>query len=189
MMNIFVLALGALASNYPPDYEVSRSCQSDKHVQVCAINRGIHNPRLEVTYYDSGSLWEMASPITLFATVNGRRFQAVAKLAELKKGTQIVGAQYTINQLKKVHYCYHATVKDDPEYAPGGPRCPTTTEFPLIPDREAKQGEMVWYSEPAPAYERELVSDVGAWNTEFSFVNDRGDKDSNSEQRYKFTFA
>jgi hypothetical protein len=189
MLGVFLFALEALCSNYPPNYVVLRSCQSQKNIEVCEINRGANNPRLEVTYYRKNSeLWDQASPISLWASVNGKPGQLLGNLTAIERFGEIVGAQYTINQLKNVKFCYQATIKDEPTYAPGGFfRCPVNDRFPLK-DRNATQGDLTWYYEPAPKHEAEMMEGY-EWRAEFAFVNGKGNWDSRHGINYIFYFG
>jgi hypothetical protein len=160
-----------------------RSCQSQKNIQVCEINRGYINPRLEVTYYRKNSeLWEQSS-ISVWASVNGK--SVMGQLTALPQGE---GAQFTINQLPRVTFCYQATIHDEPTYSPGGfSRCPVTDRFPLK-DRNATQGDLTWFYEPAPKQESEMMQGY-EWRTEVAFVNQKGNWDSLHGLNYRFFFG
>jgi hypothetical protein len=192
MLSIISIVTAALASNYPPDYVVMRSCLSQGSVQVCALNKGANNPRIEVNYYDTGLLWSKASPITLWASMNGKHGQLFGNLTAIERDGKPIGAQYTINKLKNVKFCYQATIQDEPEYAPGGfARCPVTIQYPLITDRNATQGNLGWFFEPSLENEFKFISSAesfGGWEVQVAFVNAKGDWDSRLGRNYNFYF-
>jgi hypothetical protein len=117
---LFLTLIAATLARYPPDYVVGHD-----HVEVCAINKGANNPRIEVKYYENGFLWGQISPISVWVAANNNG-QIFGKLTAIESNGRKVGAAYTLNKYKNVSYCYQATVNDAPTFAPNGiARCTT----------------------------------------------------------------
>jgi hypothetical protein len=186
---LFLTLIASTLARYPPDYVVGRTCQRQGEVEVCLINKGVINPRIEVKYYDNGYLWDKLSPISVWVASNDNNGQRFGKMAAIESNGQIVGATYTLNKLNNVFRCYQATTNDPPTYAPGGiARCPfRPPRFALI-DGPANNGAYTWYFENAPENEKSFVESLGfgRWDLQLAFVNDRGDWDSLHGANYKF---
>jgi hypothetical protein len=188
---LFLTLIAATLARYPPDYEVGRKCQRQEEVEVCVINKGANNPRIEVNYYENGYLWDQISPISVWVASNDNNGQIFGKMSAIESNGQIIGAKYTLNKYKNVSYCYQATVNDAPTYAPNGiARCPVSPPRFALLDRPAQQGSATWYFEQAPANENSFVEALGygRWDLQIAFVNERGNWDSRHGANHRFQF-
>jgi hypothetical protein len=186
---IALLSYTVSASFYPPDYVVMRQCVENGPVQVCALNKNANNPRLEITYSKSGTLWKEASPLDVFVQFEGQEGKRFGPLvAVTDKDQKAIGARFVLNQYDDVKVCYRATVQDTPDYTfPSLPRCPTTSLFPLLPGGPGN-GSVQWFYNPAPADEDRMISRAGSgpWKVQVSFVNQHGHWDSLFGKNYRF---
>ncbi|KAJ3316849.1 hypothetical protein HDU76_001514 [Blyttiomyces sp. JEL0837] len=202
ILSAIAIAVSAVTSSpvpekrsfYPPDYVVMSSCQTQGPVEVCALNKGLNDPRVKVTYSNSGYLWAKASPLNAWVSVNGNAhtYGPFTGFASQSNGN-IDKAYYTINQYRDVHICYHATVNDNATYPTEGQfqRCPVTPLFPLL-EGNATQGSIDWFYNPSPNNEAAVFANINGynqqWNVQVAVFNEKGDWDSKFGQNYNFNF-
>ncbi|KAJ3347187.1 hypothetical protein HDU91_006836 [Kappamyces sp. JEL0680] len=176
LVSLSVLSL-AMASNYPPDYPVSTSCQSQGPVQ--------NNPRLGVTYDHSGYLYPEGSPLSAWVQINGQSGQVFGSFVG-----NPTSSYYTIGSLRDVRMCYHPTKADNATTTgpySGYPRCPVNDVFPLL-DGAVDQGYYGWGYTPAPENEASFIRSAGTgrWSVQVAIVNAAGHWDSLYGANYRF---
>ncbi|KAJ3094949.1 hypothetical protein HDU96_001395 [Phlyctochytrium bullatum] len=181
-----VSAAPALAprSLYPPDQIITSSCQSEGPVTVCALNKGLNNPRLTVSYASKGYLWAQASPLSAYVKIN----QASATFGPFTAASDAASAAYTVGGLTDVQFCYRGTKAEESGYVPTGGfnRCPVNDAFPLL-DGGVGQGTFGFFYNPASPKELAMVNQSGAWNVEIAVKNDKNSWDSKFGANYKFS--
>ncbi|KAJ3094948.1 hypothetical protein HDU96_001394 [Phlyctochytrium bullatum] len=173
-------------SFYPPDQIISKSCQTNGPVTVCAINQGLGTPSLSVTYASSGYLWSQASPLSAWVKIN----QASETVGPFTAAADTASASYTVGGITDVRFCYRGTKAEEAGYVPpaaGVDRCPVNEAFPLL-DGGVGQGSFGWFYNPASAKEVAMVKQSGTWNVEVAVKNDKNSWDSKFGANYKFTF-
>ncbi|KAI8854615.1 hypothetical protein BC829DRAFT_438936 [Chytridium lagenaria] len=178
---------------YPPDYNLSIDCKREGPVEICALNKnGGTNPRLKVTYHNTGYLWPKSSPLSAWVSVNGVSATVGTFTADTSYGAEATSASYEIGKLKDLTFCYRPTVSDDSTYIPPSSgvytQCPITSAFPLL-EGGPQQGYTDWFYNPAPEVESAMVANTGvAWNVQVAVFNGKGQWDSKYGANFRFTF-
>lgn len=165
-------------SNYPPGYVVSRECQSDGPVEVCALNRSSGVPQLEVKYRGY-LLTEQWGRISAWVRLNGRD-------GTFRTTNRDYTESITLGALRDVYMCR----------IPDATGATTSGPYPVCPDATPQPGGgMRWNSSPPPAAESALFFYArngyvtNDWDVDVAFVSDDGRWDSRFGANYHFTFS
>ncbi|KAJ3114016.1 hypothetical protein HDU96_002660 [Phlyctochytrium bullatum] len=175
----------AVNPDFPPFWIQYRKCASDGPVRVCVLNRGLDNryPRLQVFYSNTGYLWPQGSPLSVWASINGKS-GAFGKFAA-DAGNPVPSASFQVGYVKDTQICYQSGSTDSPGYVqPGYYRCPVTAEFPV----KNGAGEVVWFYRPADPREVAIIPKPSetAWDIQVAIYNDKNNWDSKFGANYRF---
>ncbi len=172
----------AVGSNYPPNYVVERTCQTNGPVEVCALNRQYSNyPRVTVRYdgYLLASQW---GRISAYVRVNGR--DGIFRMTNANYNESVVVGD------PAVRLCW-AT---GPGGAPSGDP-PNGGQYGWCTHTAGQLGALVWEADALPAadqnvlfYTRNANGQANAWDVSVSFTSDDGRWDSRYGQNYNFRF-
>jgi hypothetical protein len=167
------LAFTTLASDYPPGYPITRVCESNGPVEVCAINQAHGHPQLFVRY--TGHL---SGVLNAYVRLNGR--DGVFRMRE---------NTLHLNGYQNVHRCQ--VVRPGDFYADTMPIKPCPPEFGTeLPDHAQRT---LWYSEPPKPREAELFFyardqfRANVWDVEVA-ITDGKSWDSRNSENYFFQF-
>jgi hypothetical protein len=179
------LPSSALASFYPPGYEIQKSCQTQGPVEVCAINHRYGSfPRLSVKYSGplSASSW---GRVSAYVKLNGREGFFPMQNSDFHE-------ILVVNQ-PKPYLCF-ALSPNQPD-TPSEPT-PHGAYGWCRYTRGEGAGSLVWEVEPLPQQEAQLFfwarNNYGlanAWDVEVAFTSSvTGEWDSQQGSNYRFRF-
>ncbi|KAJ3207002.1 hypothetical protein HDU67_007810 [Dinochytrium kinnereticum] len=165
------------------------SIETEGPVEVCALNKDSPTARLSVRYNSTGYLWEQASSLSAYVSINNAGDTFGPFIANPYSNLP-TDASIVIGEIRDLHWCYHGTKSesstDVPAYGSMYGRCPMNEQFPLL-DGDVGKGYFGYFYNPAPVNELALVSQKTMWEIQVAFVNGKGNWDSKFGYNYRFS--